>query len=210
MKALIKFSWIGPLIFVSSILIFGFLNPGYSHINQFISELGANKAPNNQLMNFLGIIPFGLSIVLFSIGSLLVVKKNVLGKIAFVILTLTGILFVIAGIFICDEGCNFDNMTQESIIHNLSAFSAFILFIISAIILGMNSFTKKRNNYYVYSLIVGILGMFLFYLISEAGIYSEFRGLYQRLFLINFLIWLVVIGVYINKLTTTLYNRNAV
>lgn len=196
-KNLIKFSWIGPIIFVIAIIVFGLLNSGYSHISQYISELGAKGANYNYLMNYLGIIPFGLSILLFSIGSLITLKKNILSKIAFLILFVTGVLFIMAGVFNCDAGCNFENMSQEAIIHNMSAFTAFVLFLISAILLGKNSFTKKRNKYYLFSLTSGLAGIFLFYLISKAGIYSEYRGLYQRLFIANFLSWLIVIGKFI-------------
>ncbi len=198
---LLKFSWIGPLLFVTAILLFGSLNPGYSHISQFISELGAKGASHGELMNYLGIIPFGLSILLFSIGSIIALKKNILNKISFIVLSITGILFIMAGIFSCDEGCNFEDMSQEAIVHNLSAFMAFVLFLISAILFGINSFTKKRNKSYLFSLISGLVGIFLFYVISTTGIYSEFRGLYQRLFITNFLIWLIIIGGFVHKTT---------
>ena len=166
-KQLIRFSWIGPLIFVSAIILFGSLNSGYSHVSQFISELGAKGADYNQLMNYLGIIPFGLSILLFSIGSLTALKNNIMDKVAFVVLAVTGILFVLAGLYSCDIGCNFENMSQEAIIHNISAFTAFVLFLVSAIVLGTNSFTKKKNKYYLFSLVCGLVGIFLFYLIKE-------------------------------------------
>lgn len=200
-KHLIKFSWIGPLLFVTAIILFGFLNSGYSHVSQFISELGAKGANHSQLMNYLGIIPFGLSILLFSIGSLIALKNNMPNKISFTVLSVTGILFITAGIFSCDEGCSFENMSQEAVIHNVSAFAAFVLFLISAILLGINSFTEKRNKTYLFSLISGMVGMFLFYVISKTGIYSEYRGLYQRLFITNFLIWLIIIGGFVHKTT---------
>ncbi len=205
-RYLIKFSWIGPLIFFGAIVIFGFLHSGYSHISQFISELGAKEADYGQLMNYLGIVPFGLSILLFSIAGVAELKGNMLGRIAFLILAITGILFILAGVFSCDAGCDFENMTQEAIIHNMSAFSAFLLFLLAAILLGINTFTKKKNRFYLFSLISGILGMFFFYLISKAGIFSEYRGVYQRLFIANFLIWLITMGYFIHG--TAFQNSN--
>jgi len=202
MKSLLKFSWIGPLFFTIAIILFGSLNTEYSHISQFISELGADGAPNNTLMNFLGIIPFGLSILLFAIGSFLSLKNDLLGQISFSFLGITGILFVMAGLYSCNVGCDFDNMTQEAIVHNMSAFSAFILFLISAIVLGLNYFSKRKNKMHLFSLTGAIVGMLLFYIISTTGIYSDFRGLYQRLFIVNFFIWLIGIGYYMSKLST--------
>ncbi len=198
-KYLIRFSWIGPLIFASAIVVFGFFNAGYSHVSQFISELGAKEAEYNTLMNYLGIVPFGLSVMLFSIGSFTVLKKNTLARIAFLVLVITGILFVMAGVYSCDKGCDFESMTQEAIIHNMSAFSAFVLFLLASLLLGVNAFTKRKNKFYVFSLISGLVGILLFYMISQAGIYSDYRGLYQRFFIANFLIWLVVIGRFISN-----------
>jgi len=60
--------------------------------------------------------------------------------------------------------------------------------------MGLKAFSAKRNRFVIYSLTAGLLGIFFFYLIGKAGIYSEFRGLYQRLFLTNFFGWLVVTG----------------
>ncbi len=202
MKALLKFLWIGPVVFISAIVVSGLLQPSYSHISQFISELGAENAPNQLYMNYFGIIPFGLSICLFSVAGIFYSKPKV-QKLAFIILSLTGILFVIAGIFNCDEGCAFEDMSQKSIIHNMSAFSAFLLSILVQLLVGILVFTKRRTRLTTYSFLAGIIGIILFYLISKAGIYSEFRGLFQRFFLTNFLVWLIVSGNLILKLHTT-------
>jgi hypothetical membrane protein len=199
-KILLRFSWIGPLIFFLAIIIFGFLHPSYSHFSQFISELGADNAPNNLFMNYLGIIPFGISICLYSIAGTFYSDAKI-QKLAFIILLITGLLFVIAGLFNCDEGCAFDNMSQKSIIHNLSAFSAFLLSIIVQLVIGTLVFAKRKTRLITFSLVSGITGIILFYLISNAGIYSDFRGLYQRLFLTNFLIWLIISGNLILKTT---------
>jgi len=193
-KFLLAFSWIGSLLFFLAAMVFGFLTTNYSHIGQFISELGADNAPYNHLMNYLGIIPFGLSIILFSIGGFKVSIGKRLTKSAFVLLLIVGVLFVIAGFFNCDQGCSFEDMSQKSIIHNMSAFSAFILSVAVQFLVGINSFFKQKNKYYLYSFFAALLGMILFYIIGKAGIYSDYRGLYQRLFLLNFLIWLVVTG----------------
>lgn len=190
---LLSFSWIGPLVFVAAIIIFGAMNPGYSHVSQFVSELGANDARVYYLMNWFGIVPFGLSIMLFSVGAY-GFMPNWLGKTAFVVLALTGFLFVTAGIFNCDEGCSFSDMSQSAIIHNLSAFSAFALAIVSQLLLGLLTFSRKPDPAHVYSLTSAVLGIVLFYLIMRAGIYSDFRGLFQRFFLFNFLIWLILTG----------------
>lgn len=199
MKQFIPFSWIGPAIFLATTLLFGFLYPDYSHIKQFISELGADGAPNYLLMNWLGIVPFGFSICLFSIGGFRN-YKSIMAKSAFTVLFIVGILFTTAGIFNCDAVCSFSDMSQKAIIHNISIFSAFIISILAQLLLGLLAFSKNPHPSYVYCITSAVLGTVLFYLILKAGIHSDFRGLFQRFFLANFMIWLVLIGRDVNSI----------
>lgn len=50
----------GPVLFTSVTLVCASLRPGYGHISQFISELGASGTPHALLMNLAGFIPSGL------------------------------------------------------------------------------------------------------------------------------------------------------
>lgn len=168
-SGLLKFSWIGPLIFTLAVILFGTFQQNYSHIGQYISELGADDAPYQFYVNYFGIVPFGISIVLYAMAGINHSRKYFLRKIAYIILLITGLLFVIAGLFNCDEGCSFENMSQESIIHNMSAFSAFVLSLLVQLLSGIISYSKG-NTFTYYSLFAGILGCFLFYLISVSGI----------------------------------------
>lgn len=182
------------MIFISAIILFGILNPGYSHISQYISELAADNAPNNLFMSYLGIMPFGISIVLFSLGGIRLNKKEYLNLISFSILLIAGLLFIVAGIYNCDQGCSFQDMSQKAIIHNMSAFMAFILLVICQLLVGLNVFKKEDRKFYFLSLGIGIIGIFIFYIMGKTGIASEFRGLFQRLFIANACMWLVIIG----------------
>ncbi|MFX1520836.1 MAG: DUF998 domain-containing protein [Promethearchaeota archaeon] len=44
---------IGPIFYISVVIILGFLWPGYNHVSQLQSELGATGAPNATLQLFI-------------------------------------------------------------------------------------------------------------------------------------------------------------
>ena len=53
---------------VLAIVVAGALHPEYSHLSQFVSELGAAGAPNPGILNFGGLVPAGVLTFLFAIA----------------------------------------------------------------------------------------------------------------------------------------------
>lgn len=194
-KLLKTFAFAGILIFWLAILITSFLHPEYSHLTQYISELGAKKAPFAFIINYFGVFPFGCSIVMLGIF----LWKNLailpLGKLGYFLLLVTGLLFIIVSLYHCDEGCGFENMSQEAIIHNLAAMVAFLLAAVAILWIGVFLlFTKKNQNLAFISVLLGMLAVCCFYIIAKTGIYAEWRGLYQRLFLLTISSWFLIIS----------------
>ncbi|MDH4092099.1 MAG: DUF998 domain-containing protein, partial [Cyclobacteriaceae bacterium] len=58
----------GPVLFTTVTLICASLRPGFNHVSQFISELGATGTPNARLMNFAGFMPSGAMIAAFGVS----------------------------------------------------------------------------------------------------------------------------------------------
>ena len=59
---------IGPVYFALSLLVLGSMFPGYSHVHDFISELGAVGSPVMNEANFLSYFVIGAFLVLYSIA----------------------------------------------------------------------------------------------------------------------------------------------
>ena len=186
---------VGPLLFWAAIIVTGLLTPTYSHLTQYVSELGAKGAPFRILMNYLGIIPFGLGIGLFSIYAWRELSTNLFHKAASIILIVTGFLFIVAGFYSCDVGCSFYDLSAEALIHNNSAFTAFILASLAIITFLLGEIKDKSKRDFLgisIAMTLGTIGSF--YLMGSTGIASPFRGLFQRLFLASFTIWLIGIA----------------
>jgi len=196
-KLLLRWSGVvASVLFVFMIAVIGRLTPGYDSRSQFISELAAVDAPYAAFMNFLGIIPFGLGLILFAIGFLNRTHFNHLTIVGASLLGLAGLGFVAAGVFQCDAGCPFEG-SQSQFIHNWTAYSAFILELLAAVWIGVSAiWSAKRIAPLVFGL-AGAAGMgWSFYLMGGAGVDHPLIGLFQRGFVLSLCLWLFVLAVY--------------
>lgn len=196
MKKFYYLGFIGPSIFILATLVFGFLYPGYSHVRQLISELGAEGAPHATAMNYLGIIPFGLCVALFALGGLNQFLRTSISVPAFFLLFLAGLLFLLAGLYNCDPLCSFESPSTNAILHNVSAMGAYLLVALSQMLLGLHYFTHEGHaTYWRRSLLMALLSIFLMFVLARIGWDSPFRGLVQRLFVFNICGWLILTAV---------------
>jgi hypothetical protein len=117
-----------------------------------------------------------------------------LTKIGFISLGIFyGITTIFVGIFPCDSGCNaeFIDPSISQIIHNLAGALTYIFVPLSILLIGI---ALKTDPHYSrlsrLGIIFGTLSMlFVFVLFSDA--ISHFKGLYQRIIEVIFIIWLV-------------------
>ena len=182
-----------PVIFISALIIFGWLHPGYSHVRDLVSILSAREAPYEVYMNWFGIIPFGVFILLFSYAYVSEHLLSILGWASGAALLIVGVLFILAGLYICDPGCHTETPTLGASIHNLTATSAFGLATAAATLIGLRVFRKdKKRNYYRLALCCagglfgGLIGL------SIVGEDGALVGLVQRMFLGFFWAFLLI------------------
>ena len=63
-RSLLLAGIVGPLLFAITVVIVGSLRPDYSHVNQFISELGEAGGQFAWAMNYLGfMVPAALILI---------------------------------------------------------------------------------------------------------------------------------------------------
>tara|TARA_R110000868_G_scaffold259361_1_gene517104 strand:- start:3323 stop:3949 length:627 start_codon:yes stop_codon:yes gene_type:complete len=181
----------GAILFWLMVIINGFIYPNYSHLSQFISELGAMEAPLAFIINYGGIVPFGVGILFHSLYLLKEGPSNKTRFFTLIFLGLSGILFVIAGFYNCDARCSFEGISTEGLIHNISAMFAFLLAVFAMISFGIGSlFELEKLSSKIILNVLSLLSIVGFLVIAFEGIESPIRGVYQRVFLINFSIWI--------------------
>jgi hypothetical membrane protein len=96
---------LGPIIYAIVIGVMGALYPGYSHISQSMSELGATGAPHAVIINTLSFPLLGLFFFIFAFTVHRSIEKNKASLIGPCLVVLSGFSLVMTGIFQCDPGC---------------------------------------------------------------------------------------------------------
>jgi len=190
-----KFSaWCGiiaPILLFLAVIILGFLNPGYSHIIEGLSGLGAVGEPNAIIMNFVGFFIIGILIIIFSLGLHKGINQGEESRTGMILLILCGIFWMFVGFFPIGIA-----ESLSSRMHGLVALASFLFGGIGIVIISRkfkkDSYWKK---YSTYTLISGLITIFSIF----AGRLSILGGLRQRIFLIVFFLWIEITSIKLLK-----------
>lgn len=94
-----------PLVYTAAVIAASLGSPGFDHLKDAISELGATGAPRADLMNFGGFLPYGVLIVAFAWAVHRGVRSDIGGWLGPVVLGLYGLAYVALAVSPCDPGC---------------------------------------------------------------------------------------------------------
>ncbi len=200
------------MLFCVVVLVAGYLTPGYSHLHQALSELGAPNAPYAWFVRWLGFIPLGVSFIMFAFQS----HKNFSSNLPFMLFFLTGIAILMAGIFPTDPHGRRD--TLSGVIHAIAGISLLSLLSLTPLLLVLSPLYRMPPQRWllVFSFIMGILLLTFFIMLPNGispqlialhqkilGEYFEIwyplHGLHQRLLLILYFIWLLTFSRYVTR-----------
>ena len=201
MRALTLGGIVGPIVFTSVVLAAAAGHPGYSHVANFMSELGATGAPRAALMNHGGFIPAGMLLTAFAIGLRRALPPKPLMIAGVVLVMLFGIGVVAAGVFSCDLGCPTSGGTIENQIHNAIGPSCFLCVIAGSGMLGWqfrNLPDWRRLS--AYSLVTSAVALVFFTGLVGSLELRTLTGLWQRLMLGTLFLWCGVAAVHAFRL----------
>ena len=181
----------GPILFVLVFTLAGFLRPGYSPLSQAVSDLGVG--PNAWLQNANFVI-FGLLLIIFAIGF----YQGMRSVISRGWLVACLVLLILSGVGIINGGIFTEDPTTV-IVHWIGGFLlAFLSPLIVFFIVGWQWYrdpTWRIASWY--SLITGVMtialiaSLFVFLAPSSP---LPIGGLLQRLLVLEFFAWYVVMG----------------
>lgn len=181
-------------IFPGVIGLAGALQPDYSHLSHAVSELGAPDAVMPGLMNVAGFGLAGALMMVFVAAVWPAWRGDVLDVITAVLLTLTGISLVGAGLFHCDPGCPIAGASPMGMAHHLCGAAALLFAALTPWMASVHRGGLEGYGRFVWlSLVVGaaLLGLFA---LAPIAIWVGLAGLQQRLFLATYLAWLLGYG----------------
>ncbi|MEZ5652165.1 MAG: DUF998 domain-containing protein [Burkholderiaceae bacterium] len=185
----------GPLVFSVVAIVSASLRTDYSHVADFISELGATGTPYAGLMNYAGFLPGGLMLAAFGVALTRALPRRPAATLAVILVILFGAVVAVSGIVSCDPGCPQGEGSAENLVHNTIAPIAFFCLIVAAGILG---FLFRGHTAWrflsVFSLVSSVVGLCLLLALASSLDSRELTGLWQRLLLAVLFLWCAVVG----------------
>jgi hypothetical protein len=196
---------IAPLLFVSIFTIEGNLRPGYNAMSMYISALSLGSRGWIQIINF---IILGSLIFIFTLG---LSKEFTTGKASrggIIALYILALLFFISGPFIMDPADTpASQLSVHGLIHGLSGGIVFLVMPITIFLFMRRIMDEKIwKSFRLWTILLGIIeviGVILFTYVSKiptgTNPFLDWLGLFQRIALIPFMIWLFLFSIQLLK-----------
>jgi hypothetical protein len=197
-------AWAGilaPLIFVGVFTVEGVLRNGYDPMRMYISALSLGNRGWIQISNF---IVLGLLLFIFTLGLSKEFRSGKASRGGIITLYIISVLFFISGPFVMDPTeTPADQMSVHGLIHGLSGGIVFLLMPIIIFIFLRRFFSDNNwQSFRWWTLILGVIeatGVIIFTYVSkipvEQNAYINYLGLFQRIALIPFMVWVFIFGI---------------
>lgn len=184
---------LAPVWWASSIIFCGTIRPGYSHLTQYISELGERGSSTELIMRYGAFVPTGLMHMVFAVFLVVAFRGSWPGAIAATLLGLNGLARIGAGTFPCEVGCGGPTVSLSQRMHSLSAGVGFLALIAASVLWGV-VFKRYRSlrDLTAYSVGSGVLGLVFLLLMLWSAEPETPRGLFERLSSGVLSLWILV------------------
>lgn len=190
---------LAPLLWAAAIAYCGTLRPGFSHLTQYISELGERGSSTEFLMRYLAFVPTGLMHLAFAGALAVIFRSSRLGVAAAVLLGLNGLARIAAGFFPCDAGCGETGSLGQRM-HSLSAGVGFLALAVSTVLWGVVlRRAPNLRNLSAYSVASGVLGLAFLLLMVGSAEPGTARGLFERLSSGALSLWILVFALRLQR-----------
>jgi hypothetical membrane protein len=199
-RALLLAGLAAPIVLIVAIVAAGDSEPGYSHVSQFVSELGAVGAAHQNPFNYGGLFFSGLLTVLFALGMYLQVKPRAWFVASSLLVAVAGIGRLVAGVFPCDAGCAIGNMSNTATVHVVAGFFALTSGATAPLLLAVGLRRRGQNRLFWVSAGLGCSSLILVTVLFGLGKGFPYVGAVQRLALAAFYGWIVAVTLNIEAL----------
>ncbi|WP_299975979.1 DUF998 domain-containing protein [uncultured Pseudoteredinibacter sp.] len=198
MKKIILISPLLSLLWLSlTVILAGSSYPGYSHVLQFMSELGAGGSPDGDLVNYLGFIPTELFILLFLFALLKVMHKSRLLVLGVACIAVYALSLIAAAFYPCDYQCRPVDPSFSHDMHMLFGAIAYLAGIAGVAILAIDSKNWCESKV---PLVSGLLlAVCAFALMLNLDAELSYVGLVQRCLELLIYVWFLIFGFYVYK-----------
>ena len=189
---------VAPVLLLCAVLIAGSLHTDYSHVSQAISELGAQGAPYNIILNFGGLVPSGILTFLFSLAMFRHIKGGLELYISCGLVALAGLGRLFAGIFPCDPGC-LPILTSSGKLHAIFGGIALLTGSVAPLMMAVGLRLQYSKVLFYLSLVLGIVTIIVF-IVLASRLWMPYFGEIQRVLIISTYTWIIAVAISIGAL----------
>ena len=182
-----------PPLLVAFIVVAAAVTPGYSHISDTVSQLGAQDRLYPWVMS-MGFIVYGLLIFCLNYGLYRESRRGLAPKASFVSLSIYGLGVLLSGFFQDSSKAPGVTANLESNLHSIFAMIGFF-----GLVVGMWLFARMVHldpnwrGYTQLSISIAVLNLGLSLLFLMEG-FRSFEGLLQRSFYLLTLVWISAVS----------------
>ncbi|MBD9631530.1 DUF998 domain-containing protein [Pseudomonas sp. PDM19] len=164
--------------------------PGFSHLDQAMSQLGAAGAPTQGYSAWVNNFPLGVLFVLFAVGVGRRFAGSRLALLGAALIALHGLASFATGYFSCDQGCAPAQPSTSQQIHNLAGLVMFFsLTLASALWAFLGKRLLSSPGFGGFSGLCVVLAVATVVMMARAFADGHGFGLYQRLNYAVSVIW---------------------
>lgn len=171
-----------PFWLFFGVLLTALAYPGYSHLNQAMSQLGAQGAPTQGFSAWINNLPLGVFFVLCAVGVMRQLRASSLAVLSAGLILLHGLASFATGYFPCDQGCAPDQPSFSQQMHNLAGLVMFLSLTLASLLW---CFLSKRLlgslGFGLFSIACSVLAVVTVILMAQAVEAGHLFGLYQRI-----------------------------
>lgn len=171
-----------PFWLFFGVLLTALAYPGYSHLDQAMSQLGAQGSPTQSFSAWVNNLPLGVFFVLFAVGVMRQVRCSRLALFSAGLILIHGLASFATGYFACDQGCAPEQPSFSQQMHNLAGLVMFLSLTLASLLWG---FLSKRllgsRGFGLFSMACTLLAVVTVVLMAQAVETGHSFGLYQRI-----------------------------
>ena len=195
-RRLLRAGLAAPVVLALAIVVAGRFEPGYSHVSQYVSELGAVGASHAKAFSYGGLLPAGLLTVLFAVGMYLQAGASRSFVASSLLAGVAGLGRMAAAVFPCDAGCSLENMSMAATLHAWAGFLALTSGAVAPLVLATGLRRRPRSRLFALSVGLGLASLVLALIMFGPGREQSFVGVVQRLLLAAFYAWVIAVVVH--------------
>lgn len=184
------------LILAAATVAGGLAYPGYDHLRQYISELGATGAPTGEAVS-LAFMASGVLLTAFWVICAVLFRDSRLAVLGFALSALNGLGLFFGGVFQCDFECSLASPSTEAVLHDVFGGLGYLAGIAGVLIVGLAwRHRSDRRRLFRLSLLCGVPAAMAIWLIHPG---FDWYGAAQRVVELALAIWTVAVALEVRR-----------